>query len=184
MAAPTLIATVGASNANSYVTVATTATYLNERLNVSAWDAAVAAAVGGPERALIMATRRIDAEKFRGEPVKPLTDVEVGAGTATQALKWPRWSTFDDAGWAFDDEEIPLNVQRATMELALHYLNEGTTDALADTGLKGFRNVKVGPLDITPVPGYKAGDLPDTVVRLLRGVLAGGGSMSFRVSRS
>ena len=41
MAAPTLIATVGADTANSYVTVATTATYLNERLNVTAWDTAV-----------------------------------------------------------------------------------------------------------------------------------------------
>jgi len=184
MAAPTLVATVGAATANSYVTVATTATYLNERLNVGAWDTAVTAAAGGPERALIMATRRIDAEEFRGEPVNPLTDVEVGAGATTQALKWPRYSTFDDAGWAFDDEEIPLGVQRATMELALHYLNEGTSDALADTGLKGFRNVKVGSLDITPVPGYKAGDLPDHVVRLLRPVLAGGGAMSFHASRS
>lgn len=179
-----MIATVGADTANSYVTVATTATYLNERLNVTAWDTAVTAAVGNPERALIMATRRIDAEEFRGEPVKPLTDVEVGAGTATQALKWPRWSTFDDAGWAFDDVEIPLIVQYATMELALHYLNEGTTDGLADTGLKGFRNVQVGPLDITPVSGFSAGGLPDHVVRLLRPVLAGGGPMSFRVSRS
>lgn len=184
MAAPTLIATVGAEDANSYVLVATTATYLNERLNVSAWDTVVTAAVGGPERALIMATRRIDAEEFRGEPVKPLTDVEVSGGATTQALKWPRFSTFDDAGWAFDNEEIPLGVQRATMELALHYLNEGTSDALADTGLKGFRNVKVGSLDITPVPGYKAGALPDIVVQLLRNVLAGGGSMSFKVSRS
>jgi hypothetical protein len=184
MAAPTLVATVGAATANSYVTVATTATYLNERLNVTAWDTAVTAAVGGPERALIMATRRIDAEEFKGEPVNPLTDVEVGADTTTQALKWPRWSTFDDAGWAFDDAEIPLIVQRATMELALHYLNEGTTDTLADTGLKGFRNVKVGPLDVTPVPGFSAGDLPDHVVRLLRPVLSGAGTMSFRVSRS
>ena len=184
MAAPTLIATVGAATANSYVTVDTTATYLNERLNVSAWDTVVTAAVGGPERALIMATRRIDDEEFRGQPVSPLTDVEVSDGTTTQALKWPRFSTFDDAGWAYDDDEIPLGVQRATMELALHYLNEGTSDALADTGLKGFRNVKVGSLDITPVPGYKAGALPDEVIRLLRPVLAGGGSMSFHVSRS
>jgi len=183
MAAPTVIATVGASNANSYVMVATTTTYLNERLNATEWDTAVAAAAGAPERALIMATRRIDMEKFRGEPVSPLTDVESGTAS-TQALKWPRYTTFNDAGWAYDKDEIPVDVQRAAMELALHYLNEGTSDALADTGLKGFRNVKVGSLDVTPVAGFKAGDLPDTVVRLLRTVLAGGGPMSFHVSRS
>ena len=183
MAAPTVVATVGSATANSYVTVAATTTYLNERLNTGEWTTAVDAADGKPERALIMATRRIDDERFRGEPVSPLTDVESGT-SATQALKWPRYGTFNDAGWAFDNDEIPLGVQRATMELALHYLNEGDTDALADTGLKGFRNVKVGPLDITPVSGFRAGALPDVVVRLLRPVLAGGGSMSFHVSRS
>lgn len=177
---PTLVATVGASNANSYVTVATADTYFDERVNTSAWDDA---STDNQERALIMATRRLDQEHYKGEPVKPLTDVEVSATTSTQALKWPRYSTYDDSGWAFDHEEIPVIVQHATMELALRVLNDGSTDTLADTGLEQFESVKIGPIDVVPRLSYRAGRLPETVERLLRPVLAtvSGG---FRVRRT
>ena len=183
MAAPTLVATVASASANSYLTVAAAVTYFNGRLNTSAWDDAYAADVGDCERALIMATRRIDEEKFKGQPVNPLTDVYVGTGVTTQALKWPRYSTTDDAGWTYDYDEIPLCIQRATAELALYYLNQGTTDPLQQTGLEGFQHIAIGPLDVTPVPGYASSDLPDAVREILRPVLYGAGT-GFRVVRT
>lgn len=176
----TLVATVGGSTSNAYATVATATTYFDERLNTSSWTDADA---DDKARALITATRRIDQEAFKGEPVQPLTDVETSAGTDTQALKWPRYSTYNDAGWTFDDDEIPVIVQHATMELALHLLNEGTTDALADTGLEGFKEIGVGPLTVRPRAAYQAGELPANVYRLLRPVLLTGRN-SFHALRS
>lgn len=179
---PTLVATVGSASANSYVTVTTADTYFDERLQASGWTGED---TDDKERALIMATRRIDMEPFRGEPVKPLTDVEVSANTNTQALKWPRYSTRDDTGWVFDHEEIPVIVQRATMELALRLLNDDDdgTDAMADTGLEQFADVAIGSLKVTPNRGYRAAPLPEIVERLLRPVLLSSPA-GFRVRRS
>lgn len=165
---PTLVATVGASNANSYATVADCTTYLDERLNASAWTTAVAAAAGDPERALIAATRRIDQERFEGVPVNPLTGTSTGT---TQALKWPRYSATDDAGWTWEATVIPLPVKHATYELALYLLNQGTTDPAQPTGLEGFENVKVGSLDVTPRIGFAPDELPENVRRILAPVL-------------
>jgi hypothetical protein len=158
-------ATVGGSASNSYVSVAESTTYLEERLNVTAWEDAL------PDdhiRALIAATRRIDQERFEGVPVNPLTGTSTGT---TQTLKWPRYSADDDAGWTWEATVIPQPVKHATIELALYLLNQGTTDPAQPTGLEGFENVKVGALDITPRIGFVPDELPGNVLRLLAPVL-------------
>jgi hypothetical protein len=167
MAAPTLIATVGGSTANSYVTVADCTTYLNARLNVSAWTDAVTAATGDPERALIAATKRLDEERWVGDPVNALTGT---TDDTTQALQWPRYGAIDQNGWEYLSTVIPQPVKDATCELALYLLNQGTTDPSQPTGLEGFKNVTVGALDITPVSGYAPDELPAVVVRKLAGL--------------
>lgn len=172
MAAPTLIATVGSSTANSYSTAADCTTYLNERLNASAWTTAVAAATGDPERALIQATRLIDRERFEGEPVLPLNGT-VASGD-TQALKWPRYSADTDTGWVWESTVIPQPVKDAACELALWLLNQGATDPTQPTGLEGFENVKVGALEVTPRFGFEPDGLPDHVRKLLAPVLQSG----------
>lgn len=169
MAAPTLDAMVGGSASNSYATVAQASAYLNERLNTSAWDAAVTANTGDPERALIAATRLIDRESFEGTPVNPLNGTSTGT---TQALKWPRYSADNDAGWTWESAVIPQPVKDATCELALYLLNQGTTDPTQPTGLEGFVSVKVGAIEITPRASHEAGTLPAHVRRLLRDVLS------------
>lgn len=166
---PTLVATVGGSTSNSYATVAEGTAYLDERLNVSAWTDAVNAAQDDADRALIMATRRIDAEEFVGHPVLPLTGTST---TTTQALKWPRHGAENSAGWTYEPTVIPECVKHATIELALKYLNDGTSDSLANSGLEGFNNVSIGSIDVTPRHGYKATELPRYILDLLAPVLA------------
>jgi len=77
-----LIATIGGSTSNSYVTLTEANDYFADRLNTAEWDA-----VGSEtkEKALITATRRIDEEQFLGYKV-----------SLTQALKWPRYSPAKD----------------------------------------------------------------------------------------
>ena len=162
---PTLIATPGAPDANSYVTVEEADSYFDERLNASAWAAA------SPEdkaRALIQATRRLDQEEFEGVPTRPLNGTAVDQ--PTQALKWPRQMADTDAGWTYEDDIIPDPVKQATMELALVYLSSDS-DPLADTGLEGFEQVQVGPLTVVPRHQRRAGELPENVRRLLQPVL-------------
>lgn len=168
MPAPALVATVGAADSNSYATVADATAHLNERLNASAWTAAVTAAAGDPERALIQATRLLDREEYEGEPVLPIVGTSTGA---TQALKWPRYSADNADGWIWEPTLIPAPVRHATYELALYLLNQGTTDPTQPTGLEGFENVVVGALEVTPRQGFQGDGLPENVRKLLAPVL-------------
>lgn len=163
---PTLVATVGSATANSYVTVAAADTYFDERLNVTDWT--TLSGDDDKERALIMATRRLDLEEYEGEK----TDI-------AQALKWPRLYATDDDGEEYDSDTIPMIVQHSTFELALEFLK---SDALADTGLDGFEEIQVGPIRVKTRLGEKVGELPDNVRRWLRPVLISSGS-SIRIFR-
>lgn len=69
-----IVATPGASNANSYVTLIETDTYMDSRLNTSSWHDSVL-----QEEALLQACFRLDQYDYVGDPV-----------TETQSLKWPR----------------------------------------------------------------------------------------------
>lgn len=154
---PTLTATVGGASSNSYVATADGDTYFDERLNASAWTDADA---DDKERAVIMATRRLDQEDYRGEK-----------NTTGQALKWPRIAAFDEDGEEYASDAIPEFLKQATYELALRFLNDGTTDTLADTGLEQFKTAKVGPLEVEINHAQRAGELPENVHRLIRHVL-------------
>jgi len=84
---PTVIATVGASNANSFVTVAEGDTYCDARLNASAWTDAED---DDKAKAVIEATRELSAKMWVGSK-----------STTAQALAWPRaYATDPDAAWA------------------------------------------------------------------------------------
>lgn len=154
-------ATVGGASANSYVTVAEADAYFEARLNVAAWDDATA---DQQIRALIQATRRIDAEDFRGEK----------ANTA-QALEWPRYNVLDRDGYFYDEGVIPPVVKHAQCEMALALL-ASDSDAFADSGLEGFREAEIGPLRVVVAQGRPATKLPDIVSRLLRPVTEAGGA--------
>lgn len=171
---PNLVATVGADDANAYCTRAEFAAYLDERLVTST---AAAATGDDQDRALIEATRRIDQEEFRGQPVSPLNGTSTGT---TQALKWPRYSVATADGWVYEPTVIPQPVKDAVMELAIVLLNAGTTDWAAESGLEAFESVKVGPLEVVPRQARRAGTLPPAVRRLLQPLLDGASAGGMR----
>lgn len=168
MADPTVDATAKGANSNSYVTRAEAQTYFDGRLNVANWTAASDA---NKDRALIMATARLDQEAYEGTPT-----------TTTQALKWPRSGTFDSDGIHWDQDVVPAPVKEATYETALELLDGSLT--LAPTGLEGYLEVIVGTIEVTPRHGRASGALSDQVRRLLRGLLIGGGSLASRTVKT
>ena len=167
MADPTLVATAQATNANSYVSQDDAQSYMDGRLDVTEWTDATTVTM---DRALIMATGRLDIEGFFGNPT-----------SFTQRLQWPRGSVPDPWGSFYASETIPRPVEEATAELALAYLKSGAT--LDDTGLEGFTNVKVGPLDVTPRIGRKGDALPSIVRRILRNLMVGAGELNTPVEK-
>jgi hypothetical protein len=95
----------------------------------------------------------------------------------------PRYGIYDADGNGYDNDEIPGNVEKATCELALALLKD--TSMLADTGLEGFEQTKVGSLSVTPRASRKAGALPQHVKRFLAEghVWAGTAGVSGRLVR-
>lgn len=143
-------ATVGGVDANSYVIVADADAYFDARLNITEWTAAD---TDNRTRALIMSTARIDRESFDGARTAP----------ETQALKWPRTGTIDEEGRSVLSTIVPEDIKVATFELALALLQG---DILKESGLAGFDEIKIGPIELV-VRQIPSGILPDTVVRYL-----------------
>lgn len=105
----TVIATAGASNANSYITVATGDDLANVYLGTLAWSSASSDSKG---RALIMATRYLDQLEWVGI-----------RATTTQALDWPR-SGATCGDWSFTSAEVPAPVKQACFDLAEALLSD------------------------------------------------------------
>lgn len=139
----TIDATVGGANANSYVTLAQAETYLEARLNISAWTAAT---TDTKNRALVEAQRTLSPLPWAGS-----------RSTDTQALAWPRqYVANPDAPLPlttvarenllptyvvyYESNIVPERVKQAQVELALEFLKSGTTDlAVADANADVIR---------------------------------------------
>ena len=150
----TIVATAGAANANSYISL-TEANELIEGLvaddDVIAWEAG-STSDDYRNRALYTAAQRIDRERFLG-----------ARATDTQAMQWPRTGVrkpdtyintyatgfpFRITTDYFTDTEIPDQIKKALAVLSV-YLNNNK-DGLGLSGLEDYQNIKVGSLDATP----------------------------------
>jgi len=156
--AVTVDATVGGANSNAYLTAAQATSYFEGRLDTAPWTDASS---DEKNRALVMATSRLEQERYVGSPTSD-----------TQRLQWPRDSVPDLWGSYYDNDAIPRYVIEATAELALALLKDNTL--LADSGLEAFTEVSVGPLSVTPRHERKPGTLPRQVIRLLTGLRESG----------
>ncbi len=127
---PTLVATIGAANANSYLTHAEANAYFDERLPLSVpWVAS------GQEAALIMATRTLNAlaqplkTLFPGPPAyyRIRRQWTGAAATTTQRLAWPRVQMYDQNGNALDIAVASESVASPTIVTtsAPHHLTNG-----------------------------------------------------------
>lgn len=169
MPLPTLDATIGGVNSNTYATLAECEAYLDTRLNSLAWTNA------GSEdktRALLMAAERLQGLNWHGDRVN-----------TTQRLAWPRWGVVKRdglpffsvgyySGWGYGDSylttEIPQPVKDAQCEWALALLEgfSGSPEAAMDSFTADGLSIKFRD---QPRPG----GLPERVSQLLAGLTSG-----------
>lgn len=157
----TFDSTVGSATANSYVSVEEADDYFVGRLATEAWDALSSA---DKQKALVMATGRIDREPFGGKLSNELT----------QRLQWPRKSVASRSKVVGDvpDTIIPLELKQATFEQALHYIKQAADDTttVSDYDLETLTSFKVGPIDVAIKDGIKADRLPTIVKQFLEAI--------------
>jgi len=143
----------GKVDANSYANAAEGDAYHDGHLYATAWTAATLA---NKEKALVMATRLMDAEyQFNG--VK---------ATVAQALQWPREECWDLDGSDFlASTAVPRVVVDATCEMARELLIADRTAAAAGEGLN-YQNVG------TTQTGYDKSDTRPVISHVAQAFLA------------
>lgn len=162
MATPTLIATPGASNANSYCTVAEATAYFESRLYRTTWEEAE---VADQTVSLIWATRILD----------ELYDWLGEKASETQALRWPRYEAEDRDGFILDSATIPTFLKNATAELAGAMLAKDRY-ATRDEAQGGLSSVSAGSVSVSFDRFDRIELLPETVQQILAGYHTGSGT--------
>ena len=102
-------ATIGGTSSNSYCTVEQADDYFGGRMYADNWDSL---GDSDKEKVLVMAARRVEAERFAG--IK--TD-------QNQSLQFPRTGLTDKEGYIYSETVIPQGVINAQCEMALFYLD-------------------------------------------------------------
>ena len=180
-------ATAGGANANSYITLAEADAYVEAMVlstDAGQWGTGN---TDSRNRALTAAAQRLDRERFLG-----------ARATDTQALQWPRTGVrkpdtyvntyatgfpFRISEDYFTDTEIPDQIKRAQIELAVYLHNN--TDGISLSGLNDYKNVKIGNLDVTPDKSGSVGadHVPPMFERYLTGLrISGPGNIAIRRS--
>lgn len=122
----------GKTDSNTYISLALADSYFSTQLRAETWTGATS---DDRSRSLIMATQQLDnLVRWRGSKK-----------TSTQARQWPRNYMTDYNGWAIPSDEIPVDVQEATCELAKALL---TQDRTADPDVTGFKKIKVDVIEL------------------------------------
>ena len=129
--AVTVIATLGGTDSNSYVTVAEADTFWNTQLRADDWNNATE---DDKARALIMSSKRVDNESYYGDRV-----------STTQALKFPRKNIGYIDGIDLDDI-IPTQIKEATYYLAIYMLSNDMSKTTVVT--QTTKKEKVGSLEV------------------------------------
>jgi len=166
---PTIDATAGGANANSYETLEEAAEYFDNRLPiVPPW----APTGDASERLLITATRTLN-NMFRGGRtlVKKGTDSyyiinrkwKGQRATTTQRLDFPRIGLVDADGNAVPSDSVPQEIKDATSELA-GQLGAGDRTLDSDVVVQGIKSVSAGSVSVSFKDDVSAQVLPDAVV--------------------
>ena len=185
--AVTIDATAGGANANSYITLTEVDTFVEAMISssdVSKWT------TGNDDtrnRALAAAAERLDRERFLG-----------ARATDTQSRQWPRTGVrkpdtyvntyatgfpFRISEDYFTDTEIPDQIKRAQIELAVYLKNN--VDGISLGGLEDFKSVKIGSLQVTPdkTGAIGADRVPPMFERYLTGLrISGPGNIAIKRS--
>jgi len=184
----TIVATAGAANANSYLTLTDAQALVDGLLeddDVVAWASAT---TDQKNRALYTATQRIDRERFLG-----------ARATDTQALQWPRTGVrrpdtyintyatgfpFRITTDYFTDTEIPDQIKKALVVLSVYLQNNKASLNL--TGLEDYKRVGVGGIAVetsTSAGATGADKIPPMVERYFTGLrISGPGNVAIKRS--
>lgn len=167
---PTLDATVGGPNANSYLTLDEAAVYFDNRIPITPpW----APTGDASTRLLITGTRTLN-NMFRGGR----TLVKKSGGdsyyivnrkwrgqraTSTQRLDFPRTGLVDGAGNPVPSDVIPEEIKFATAELS-GQLGAGDRTLDSDVVTQGIKSVSAGSVSVSFKDDIATQVLPDAVV--------------------
>ena len=153
-----IVATPGASTANSYVTLAEAETFVLEFLNTTTWAAATNATKNA---ALVEATHDIDCLSLIGTPDGEQYDEEA---SDYQPLHFPTTDDFDDTDTAY----IPDDVKRATVVQAMYLIRAGEAEqASQDIMAQGIVNQNLGRLSQSYSP-YRTSPVCEVARRHLK----------------
>jgi hypothetical protein len=169
---PTIVATPGDPNANSYETHAEANFYFDERIPLNPpWVAS------GQEVYLITATRTID-QLFQGRKILMPAQGGVAAyyritrrwtgmpATATQRLAWPRIGMFDANGNAIASDVIPQALKDAESEFA-GQLKKTDRTLDNDVIVQGISALRAGSVSLNFKDNIFPQVLPDAVVNMM-----------------
>lgn len=159
----------GLADANSYVSEDEADTYADDR-GITAWSDSAA----DKEAALVRATTTLDAtyrNRFSGSRLN---------GRA-QALEWPRLNSYDYLGNLLDDDEVPIEVRDATIELAFRELADpGSTMPDLD---RTIRSLKAGSVSIE-YASNAAAKTSFSIISAIMSSLVGSGTATSLVGES
>ncbi len=127
-----LISTVGAADANSYVTVAEAEAYFGDRIHAEGW---VGLSVNDKPKALVTASLQLDwYARWKGSKA-----------TTTQSMGFPRIGLLLPDGTEYDSTVVPPEVKKAVFELALSSVD---TDRTSDSDMAGLSEIKAGSVQL------------------------------------
>lgn len=151
--------TAGDAAANSFVSVDYADMYFSVHLDGAFWTVTT----NQKQAALVMATDRLNVEMYGGQ-----------RASTTQALSWPRSyiESIDSPAYGYiSSTTIPAPLEKATCEMALHYLKVAAGEfSMDDRDLETLSSYKVGPMDFGVKAGFKADSLPQKVQNLLSSI--------------
>lgn len=147
---PTVIADVGAANANSYVTVAEADSYFGDAFGKSLW-----APASSDQRSALVITASRTLDQY----------IEWAGQKATeyQAMEWPRSGVYDRFGKMYDDDVVPTTVKYATFELAYYILENGGLSFSNQT----IDTVKVGSIEVDFTPRSVDSGIPKFIENMI-----------------
>jgi len=180
-------ATAGGASANSYITLTEADAFVEAMISSSDVSKWTTGNDDSRNRALAAAAQRLDRERFLG-----------ARATDTQALQWPRTGVrkpdtyvntyatgfpFRISDDYFTDTEIPDQVKRAQIEMAVYLKNN--VDGIGLSGLEDFKSVAIGGISITPdkTGAVGADRVPPMFERYLTGLrISGPGNIAIKRS--
>jgi len=158
-------ATPGGINANSFATEDAANDYVIYEREYAADF--LAASSSTKEKVLRMATKELDAMNWKGTIVDT---------TTPQALRWPRSGVYSLDGVELASDEIPLWLERATIELAISLFQKNRYD---DPETQGLRKVTAGEVAVSFDRKDRPTRNPTTVNQMIAPYLVGGSTGNF-----